>query len=103
MDRSFPGSLQRLGEEVRAACRTAGKSGDASPRPAAGHRVALGEWLESVRQPRGEFASLAVRPRRAAFAPAEPRGDLSRTHIMRLKGERAHLEDGLDRSRRFLR
>ena len=102
-------NMRRLGEEVRSACRSVAGSpaseeasvhGHLSP----SHRVALGEWLGAIRQPRGEFSSLAPRSRREGIASVDaPRGDLSRTHIMRLKGERAHLEDGLDRSRRFNR
>lgn len=111
MSRSFPGPLQRLSDDVRSACRAA-VSGSSAGTPSAhapSHRVALGEWLGAVRQPRGEFAPLALvspRARRAQLAALETetsRGDLSRTHIMRLKGDRAHLEDGLDRSRRYSR
>ncbi len=103
-------NMRRLREEVRSACRSVVGS-PASPGESVhghvfspSHRVALGEWLGAIRQPRGEVSSLVLRARRAgALSSDAPRGDLSRTHIMRLKGERAHLEDGLDRSRRFNR
>jgi hypothetical protein len=62
----------------------------------------LGEWLGIVRQPREGFAP-RLRPRRSLSTLDEPRGDLSRTHIMRLKGERAHLDDGISRSGGFSR
>lgn len=110
MSHPLPGPLERLGKEVRSACRAAVDSVSSAEGIPSGvsasrvvpHRLALGEWLDAVRQPRQEGGSHRF-PRRGPSALDEPRGDLSRTHIMRLKGERAHLDDGITRSSRYFR
>lgn len=103
--RSAPPSslLHRLGEEIRAACRQVANRAPAPSHQAAPLSHPIGEWLGSVRQPGGEFAALRHAPRSPdslrAREQAEPRGDLTRTRVTRIKGNRGSLYDAVTRDR----
>jgi len=82
-----PSWIQRLRAEIRSAC---GSVDAAKPAAQAAHPI--GEWLGTVRQPTGEFASLIRPGRRAAYHDAATdHGDLMRTRVTRIKGARATL------------
>ena len=100
-----PVSLKRLGEEIRQVCRVVADEGKASVFSVrrSGER-AIGEWLSTVRQSREAAAHTqqpVVRRRSRSFEEssfASSRGDLTRVHVMRVKGGRGTMQDAVVRT-----
>jgi hypothetical protein len=84
-------SATTLSSEVLAFLKRLGHGQETAP-----VRLSFGSWLSNVRQADDDFFSA---PRRASrkFSFRESRGDLTRTHIVRLKRERAGLDDAVTR------
>ncbi len=100
-------SLSQLAEEIRQTCRAVVDDGKESVF-AAGRRGerAIGEWLATVRQTKEALirdVAPAVPKRRNPLLEdpaASLRGDLTRIHVMRVKGDRGTMQDALIRSSR---
>jgi len=93
--------IQRINEEIRAACRVVAEEGKQSVFSVrkAGER-AIGEWLTAVRQPREIPRPVPMRSKRLQEEADALRGDLTRVHVMKVKGGRGTMQDAIVRSSR---
>ncbi|SDU07760.1 hypothetical protein SAMN05444156_1827 [Verrucomicrobium sp. GAS474] len=96
-----PTLFHRLSEEIRSVCRVVAEEGKESifTLRKGGDR-AIGEWLMSVRQAKEPIRSFQPpkRSKRLEDFAATLRGDLTRVHVMRVKGGRGTMQDAVVRS-----
>ena len=99
MSSTDPTLIKRLGEEIRQVCRTVAEEGKESVFSVRrGAERAIGEWLVSVRQTK-DASILPSRPLRSRLSDDfASRGDLTRVHVMRVKGNRGTMQDALVRT-----
>ena len=100
MSSADPTLIKRLGEEIRQVCRTVAEEGKESVFSVRrGAERAIGEWLVSVRQTK----DASILPARSALRSRlsddfSSRGDLTRVHVMKVKGNRGTMQDALVRT-----